>query len=790
MKRSSITTQGTPAAPSRDAWLQRLGPLCADLDEDAVRDFVLRMDHEYFGRFSPEDIAQHIRLAARVTLDEPCRVAISAQTDGRYAVVVVAFDYFSEFACLCGLLTAHGLDIREGNIFTTTEGSPATPPASRGAWPPRPRRPRQGGLGRRKIVDYFLVRPLSGASWSPEAQARFQGELAEVIRLLDAHQFKEARFRVNRELVESLSQRRGEGPTLLHPVSIRFDNHTSPQHTVMDIRSTDTPAFLYAFSNALAMRGVYIHQACLENVDHRVHDRLYVRDRHGHKITHPAAQNELRVTAVLIKQFTQFLRWAPDPAKAIEYFDQFLDQILSETTRAGGAKALEFLSKRQTLTMLARLLGASDFLWEEFLRRQHANLLPLLTSYQKLALVRPRAELMRELRQKLSRASSDERRRGLINDFKDREMFRIDMKHLADPSSSLRDFSRALTELAEVVLEETIRAVQHTRSRQHGSPRLSDGTLCPFAVFGLGKFGGGELGYASDIEVVFVYKAGGRTSGKSGIDLSEYFERVARDILQWIEAKQEGIFHVDVRLRPHGGKGPLANTLHELKTYYGPGGLSAPFERQALIKLRHVAGDPALGRAVERLRDTVVYSGAPWDLKEAVEVRRAQIAQLVDPATINVKHSPGGLIDVEYAVQYLQLIHGHRHKALRTPNTLAALAALARLGLVSQQDGEALRDAYLLFRALIDGLRIVRGNAKDLVLPPAGSEAFIFLARRVGYTSDDWQAGAARLEADLAAHMANTRAFYEGRFGRLRGAPSGAAALGQAPPARQASRGK
>ncbi len=790
MKRSHITTDAVPAGASRDEWLQRLRPLCPDVDEDVVRDFLRRMDAEYFGRFRPEDIAHHLRLAARVTLDDPCRVAISGQDGGQYAIVVVALDYFSEFACLCGLLTAHGLDIREGSIFTSTEASPASPPASRAAWPGRPRRPRQAGLGPKKIVDYFLVHPLPGVSWSPDAQARFQGELATIIRLLEARKFKDARVRVNRELIESLSQRRGEGPTLLHPVSIRFDNQTSPQHTVMDIRSTDTPAFLYAFANALAMRGVYVHQARLENVDHRVHDRLHVRDRHGHKITHPAAQNELRVTAVLIKQFTQFLRWAPDPAKAIEHFDQFLDRILSETTRASGAKALDFLSKKPTLTMLARLLGASDFLWEEFLRRQHVNLLPLLTSYRKHALVRPRAELTRELRRRLSRGSTDVRRRGLINDFKDREMFRIDMKHLADPSSSLRDFSRALTELAEIVLEETVRAVQRTLSRQFGSPRLADGKPCPFAVFGLGKFGGGELGYASDIEVVFVYQAGGRTSGRRGIDLSEYFERVARDILQWIEAKQEGIFHVDVRLRPHGGKGPLANTLQELKTYYGPGGLGAPFERQALIKLRHVAGDPTLGRAVERLRDTVVYSGVPWDLTEAVEVRRAQIAQLVDPATINVKHSPGGLIDVEYAVQYLQLMHGHRHAALRTPHTLTALAALGRLGLVSHQDGEALRDAYLLFRALIDGLRIVRGNAKDLVLPPAGSEAFIFLARRVGYTSDDWQAGAAQLDTDLAGHMARTHAFYERHFGSLSVASSRAAALGKTPPARQAPPGK
>src|SRR5574341_1610961 len=102
----------------------------------------------------------------------------------------------------------------------------------------------------------------------------------------------------------------------------------------------------------------------------------------------------------------------------------------------------------------------------------------------------------------------------------------------------------------------------------------------------MGKFGGRELGYASDIEVLFVYGGGGRTSGKQALDNSEYFERLAQAILRSIEAKQEGIFHLDVRLRPHGGKGLLANTLDELHHYYSPSGLAAPFERQALIKLR------------------------------------------------------------------------------------------------------------------------------------------------------------------------------------------------------------
>ncbi len=98
---------------------------------------------------------------------------------------------------------------------------------------------------------------------------------------------------------------------------------------------------------------------------------------------------------------------------------------------------------------------------------------------------------------------------------------------------------------------------------------------------------------------------------------------------------------------------------------------------------------------------------------------------------------------------------------------MQALAALVDSGLVTRQEGEALRKAYFFIRMLIDGLRMVRGNAKDRVLPPIDSDEFIFLARRVGYTTDDWQAGARHLQTDIAQHMTLTKEFFERTFGRL-----------------------
>ena len=753
------------APPDREHLLQTIAPLCKDIAPDILHDFFGRMDPEYFRRLDPSTIARHIHLAATLNPDHPCELAVTEMPHEHFELTIVGYDYFAVFATICGLLSAFGLNIEEGQIYTFLD--PASSSTAKTSGAPRGRSAVRPGLSRKKLVDVFRVQPVRGASFGPVEHNRLAVEITMMIGFLNAGQFERARQAVNRQLVEQLGKRRGSFSGLLHPVHITFDNSQSPTDTIMDIRSDDTPAFLYAFANALTMRNIYIAKARFENEGGKLHDQFFVRNRHGQKLTDPADQQQLRVTAVLIKQFTHALTWAPDPAKALEAFDQFLDVIMEEAGSSKKSHALDVISDKKVYPLLARLLGASDFLWEDFLRRQHGNLLPLLKDYREAPLIEPKASLRKALDRLVGRAKTDEARKDVLNHFKDQELFRIDMKHLVDPATSLPDFSLALTELAEVIMDRSVKDCLAKLSTRYGAPRLTNKKPCPFAVLGMGKFGGRELGYASDIEVLFVYGGPGRTNGKHGIENSEYFERLAQELLQWIEAKQEGIFHLDVRLRPHGGKGLLANPLDEITSYYSEKGLAAPFERQALIKLRHVAGDVSLGKQVEVYRDRYVYSDVPWDLPAALDLRRQQIKQLVERGTVNVKLSPGGVIDIEYAIQYLQVMHGHRHTMLRTPNTMQALTGLIDCAIVSRQNGENLRKAYFFTRMLIDGLRMVRGHAKDLVLPAPDSDEFIFLARRVGYATDDWQTGARHLKSDIEEHMSKTREFFEESFGKL-----------------------
>ena len=221
---------------------------------------------------------------------------------------------------------------------------------------------------------------------------------------------------------------------------------------------------------------------------------------------------------------------------------------------------------------------------------------------------------------------------------------------------------------------------------------------------------------------------------------------------------------MDLRLRPYGSAGGFASPLAALEAYYRPGGDAAPWERQALIKLRWVAEDEGLGREVEALRDRFVYGGDPWPLDEAVHLRARQARELVPAGRVNIKYSPGGIVDVEYTAQYLQVLHGPEHPELRTTETLAALDRLGALRILGQAERDELVGAYLFLRRLVDALRMVRGSAKDLLLPERKSDEFSFLARRLSYRGSRWDEAAARLAEDIRLHMGRVSALFAERF--------------------------
>src|SRR5580692_3617694 len=691
----------------------------------------LHMEASYHETFDPTERKRHLELLGKLSEEAPVDVAAAPVADGRWQVTVVGFNHPGELAIICGLLFAWGCNIVDGNAFSE-ENVSGGPPVPR----PLTRARTQGATANAtaaKFVDVFTVEPPVKlppgglvALWQ-----HYASELADLIREARSGRVGEVHGRLAKR-VASAVRVTAETATTLYPVEIEIDNEASPRSSVLRIRSEDTMGFLYELANALALAGIDIQRMIVDSRGNRAFDTLYVTDSAGEKITDPGRQSELRAAIVLIKHFTHLLPRSPNPEAALLHFRDFLSQLFQQPDWLHELASLE---RSDVLAALARLLGVSDFLWEDFLRLQHVNLFPVVRDISGLEQRKTRAALAAELDDQLAAATTTEERRERLNAFKDREMFRADMRHILGLVGEFGQFSAELGDVAAVVVGAALNICLRDLERRYGQPRTSDGQPARLCACALGKCGGRELGYASDIELMFVYDGNGTTTGPETIGTAEFYQRFVEALTHTIRSREEGVFQVDLRLRPYGRAGSLAVSLDAFAGYFGPEGAAWPYERQALVKLRPIAGDLAFGSEIVALRDRLIYSGEPFDVAAMRAMREKQLRQLVQAGTINAKLSPGQLVDTEYLVQGLQITHGHLDPSLRAVNTLDALAALKDRGLVSAEDAARLREAYVFQRDLIDALRIVRGHARDLTVPAPQSEEFVFLARRLGYGS-------------------------------------------------------
>ncbi len=236
-----------------------------------------------------------------------------------------------------------------------------------------------------------------------------------------------------------------------------------------------------------------------------------------------------------------------------------------------------------------------------------------------------------------------------------------------------------------------------------------------FAVIGMGRLGGAELGYGSDADVLFVCRP---NPGVSDVDAVKWANSVAEALRKALGSpSQDPPLMVDADLRPEGRQGPLVRTLDSYLAYYAK--WSEPWEAQALLRARPIAGDPELGAVFIAAIDPVRYPADGLAPAQVREIRRIKarvdgerLPRGVDPWT-HTKLGRGGLADVEWTVQLLQLRHAHRIPALRTTATLAGLSVAAEAGLISAADAEALSAAWLLATKARNATMLVRGKASD-----------------------------------------------------------------------------
>ena len=344
---------------------------------------------------------------------------------------------------------------------------------------------------------------------------------------------------------------------------------------------------------------------------------------------------------------------------------------------------------------------------------------------------RTQAVLDREIQSAVGRAAGAPSAVAVARSVRRRELFRTAAADvLGRLSETPEAVSDALTGLNTATLAGALSACT-------AAVELAAGESLPtrLAIIGMGRFGGGELGYGSDADVMFVHDPlPGADETKAGNAARHVFEEVRR-LLQL--PSTEPPLLIDADLRPEGRQGPLVRSLASYAAYYRR--WSRPWESQALLRARPVAGDPALGEAFVDLIDPLRYPATGLDEAELREIRRLKarveterMPRGADPTT-HTKLGPGGLADVEWTVQLLQLQYGHRIDGLRTTRTRQALAAAVAHGLIDPEAAADLDASWVQAGRVRNAVMLVRGRPGDSF--PGDSRELAGVARYLGYGS-------------------------------------------------------
>ncbi|HVQ76298.1 MAG TPA: bifunctional [glutamate--ammonia ligase]-adenylyl-L-tyrosine phosphorylase/[glutamate--ammonia-ligase] adenylyltransferase [Candidatus Binatia bacterium] len=420
---------------------------------------------------------------------------------------------------------------------------------------------------------------------------------------------------------------------------------------------------------------------------------------------------------------------SPDPDEALRQLERFV-------AAAGPRTAfLELLAARpDLLANLVRLCSRGELLTQILIAQP--EILNGLADPARFARPRTGADFRSALAPVLARGLTEPERRDLLRRLKQAEELALTWRMLLDVIDAER-FSREMTALAEAALAVAWLMALERVAAACGWPRADGGAPIGAALVGLGKFGGRELSTGSDLDLFVVYEGPGLTDGQERVEAHVFYDR-AVEVLSAVlgDITAAGVVYpVDLRLRP-GSKGSgFASSLDAMARYYRE--WADPWERQTLTRARLVGGDPGPGRAVRRLIRALLYGpGAPGaDLKEMRSLRERMQRELgrETPGLLHVKFGRGGLVDVEFTVQALQMIHGARHPSLRRPNTLQAIAAVRRLDLLPDRDAVALADHYRFLRRASVGLRLFAARPVD-ALELAGPMP-ARLARSLDYSS-------------------------------------------------------
>ncbi len=433
----------------------------------------------------------------------------------------------------------------------------------------------------------------------------------------------------------------------------------------------------------------------------------------------------LDLLATICQQLGELLPKLSDPDMALNNLERFVVATRNPLSFGG-------LVERdpESLATLLQIFSASQHLSDILVTDSESYDLLRMTEGQPVGRESLVAELMGEV---VALAGDDAATMKALRRFKRRETLRIAYGDIVR-GQRLDVVARQISYLADAVIEAAVYAARARLAARRSSLRLFSGEAARFVVLALGKLGGEELNYSSDVDLLFLHESADRSSDGQHA-AAEYFTALARELMRLLtEATDLGSpYRVDLRLRPDGRSGPMAVSVESALQYYDLSGRT--WERQAFVKARPVAGDLTLGAEFLAQLEPWVYrrylSRADITGIKALKRRIEQRAMREGADALNVKTGHGGIRDIEFAIQFLQLLNGGDLPALRTGNTLAAIAELERCGCLTHQERTLLEDNYSFLRKVEHRLQIMFDLQTHLL--PSDPVELRKLAIRLGF---------------------------------------------------------
>jgi glutamate-ammonia-ligase adenylyltransferase len=464
-----------------------------------------------------------------------------------------------------------------------------------------------------------------------------------------------------------------------------------------------------------------------------------------------------RLSPALASALPGLLAEAPDPDGALLLFERLIES--SEIVR--------LLDQRNSLAHYAIVVfGHSRFLGDTLI--QNTDLLPSFLREKNLDRSFSQEEFHESLARFRARSSESDVALTLAR-FKRREYVRIMLRDVLK-IAPLAETTAEISALADVLIAEALREAESKLQRRHGSPQHLDalGRLVdtPFAVLALGKLGGNELNYSSDVDLMYIY-GDGEEPPRTPVSNREYFIRLAQHTTEILSrVTREGpVFRIDLRLRPQGGEGELAIPLSQALAYYSE--TAHDWERQAMIKVQHAAGDTGLAREFIRAVQPYVYTEkvnfaaikTALVAREKMQRGRQQAKTLGQPPeTIDVKIDRGGIRDIEFLVQCLQRVYGGAEAWLRSGGTLFSLHKLHDKSHISGKEFHDLTSAYEFLRHLEHRLQLREGQQTHR-LPTSEADCRVLQRAMEGYAPGEYRLG--NLVSVVQRRMATVAEIYQ-----------------------------